>query len=99
MCSPLYCSRFGSMAYLLQAAWAICGRLCTVQLHALMPQWLPAWQIWLLMAGFRGRRPARAPCEQAVLNHSCTASIAAFDPFMRGGQNEVDELSITAVTL
>ena len=51
------------------------------------------------LSGFRALTNSPAFAEQAVLDHSCTASIAAFDPFMRGGQNEVDELSITAVTL
>jgi len=54
MCSPCVLLCFGTMrlAYLLQAAWAICVRLCTLQLHAQMPQWLPAWQIGLLIGGF-----------------------------------------------
>ena len=46
------------------------------------------------LSGFRALTNSPAFAEQAVLDHSCTASIAAFDPFMRGGQNEVDELSI-----
>ena len=96
LCSPLYCSRFGTMrlAYLLQVVSAVCVRALTLQLHAQMPQWLPAWQLEFGLSGFRALAPSPSLAERAVPDRSCTASIATFDPLRAGGQNEVDELSI-----
>ncbi len=48
------------LAYLLQAVSAVCVRALTLQLHAQVPQWLPAWQIGLPWRVFRGPAP-RAP--------------------------------------
>ena len=82
------------LAYLLQVVSAICGRALTLQLHAQMPQWLPAWQLEFGLSGFRALAPSPSLAERAVPDRSCTASIATFDPLRAGGQNEVDELSI-----
>ena len=60
MCSPLYCSRFGTMrlAYLLPVVSAIFVCLCHVQLHAQVPQWAPAKPQPWTEAGFARSRPA-----------------------------------------